>query len=78
MRSSYYLGKPEEECCEVDPQPGTNEARELDIRLLAYDLWQEDERPPGDGWNYWLRAEQWWREEWDKRSRRDSNPQPPA
>ena len=68
MRSSYYLGKPKEEGTVVDPTPGTPEAKQLDIRLLAYDLWGKDNYPHSDGLHYWFEAEKWWKEEWEKRA----------
>jgi hypothetical protein len=66
MRISYYLGKPEDEVTFVDPSPGSLQARELDIRVLAYDLWMQDGYPVSDGVQYWLEAEKWWENEWNQ------------
>jgi hypothetical protein len=67
-RPSYYLGKPEDLQTPVDPAPYTTESREVDIRLLAYDLWIEAGALPGDGKAYWYEAEQKWEEEWKRRT----------
>lgn len=52
---SYYLGNgwgsP------IEPQPGSREARELDIRIRARELWKEAGMPENDDLKFWLQAE---------------------
>lgn len=66
VRKSYYLGIDENESTSEDPIPGSVAAMEMDIRLLAYDMWMADGYPPGDDTKHWLEAESWWYREWKK------------
>jgi len=54
---SYYLGRNCDMGCFVDPWPGSLQARNLDIQLRAYRLWDQAGRPEGKDLDFWLRAE---------------------
>jgi hypothetical protein len=52
-----------------DPMNRRSEmAREDEIRLIAYDIWQEDGCPNGRDCEHWIKAEALWEEKQKQRS----------
>jgi hypothetical protein len=52
---SYYLGTAG---VIAEPYAGTAQARDLDIRVRAHQLWEEDDCCHGNDWAHWFQAEQ--------------------
>jgi len=48
----YYLGRHS-----GFTEPGTPQARLLDIQNRAHEIWTDAGEPEGDDWNHWLQAE---------------------
>jgi hypothetical protein len=52
--NSYYLGTRNDY---PEIASGSAQAKELDIRRRAYELWECDGWPHNNDWQYWFKAE---------------------